>query len=132
MEQGDGGQPQSYRGNITTPHTLCKVTPSFLEGQCSVPRIRDIWIPKLAISPTLFTRLYIPNVEDLFQIGDHLFRVEHCGSRSRIISWRIWRNLEEGLQFQQESTNEQSFSTFPSHVVPLRPVAEGDQSEFSN
>jgi hypothetical protein len=33
---------------------------------------------------------------------------------------------------QQESTDEQSFSTFPSDFVPLRLVAEGDQPEFSN
>jgi len=132
MEQGDGGQPQSYRRNIITPHTLRKVTPSFPERQRSVPRIGDIWIPKLAVSPNHFTKLYIPGVEDLFQIRDHLLRVEHCGSRSRIISWRIWHNPKEGWQFQQESTDEQSFSTFPSHVVPLRPVAKGDQSEFSN
>jgi len=71
-------------------------------------------------------------MEDLFQIGDHLLRVEHCGSRSRIINWRIWRNPEKGWQFQQKSTDEQSFSIFPSHVVPLRPVAKGDESEFSN
>jgi hypothetical protein len=71
-------------------------------------------------------------VEDLFQIRDRLLRVEHSGSSSRLISWWIWRNQEEGWQFQQESTNEQSFSTFPSDFVPLRLVAEGDQSEFSN
>ncbi len=71
-------------------------------------------------------------MEDLFQIRDRLLRVEHSGSSSRLISWWIWRNQEEGWQFQQESTNEQSFSTFPSDFVPLRLVAEGDQSEFSN
>jgi hypothetical protein len=95
MEQGDGGRPQSYRGNITTPHTLRKVSPSVLERQHSVPKIKDIWIPKLFASPNHFIKLYIPGVEDLFQNGDHLLRVEHCGSRSRIISWRIWRNPEE-------------------------------------
>jgi hypothetical protein len=132
MEQGDGGRRQSYRSNITTPHTLRKVSPSFLERHHSVLRIRDIWIPKLVASPNHFTRLYIPGVEDLFQIGDHLLKVEHCGSRSRIISWRIWRNPEEGWQFQQESIDEQRLSTFLFDVVPLRPVVEGDQSEFSN
>jgi len=105
---------------------MCRVTPSFPERQRSVPRIGDIWIPKLAVSPNHFTISYIPGVEDLFQTGDHLLRVEHYGSRSRIISWRIWHNPEEGWQFQQESTDEQSFSTFPSHVVPLRPKVEGD------
>jgi len=97
-----------------------------------VPRLGDIWIPKLAVSPNHFVRLYIPSVEDLFQNGDRLLRVEHSGSSSCLISWRIWRNQEEAWQFQQESTDEQSFSTFLLDFVPLKPVAEGDQSEFCN
>ncbi len=132
MEQGDGGRPQSYRGNITTLHTLRRISPSFPERQRSVPRVGDVWIPKFVVSPKHFTRLYIPGIKDLFKIGDHLLRVEHCGSRSRVISWRIWRNPEERWQFQQESTNEQKISTFPFDVLPLKPVAEGDQSEFAN
>jgi hypothetical protein len=79
MEQGDGGRPQSYRDNITTFHTLRRISPSFRERQRSVPRIRDIWIPKFVASPNHFTRLYILGVEDLFQIGDHLLRVGHYG-----------------------------------------------------
>jgi hypothetical protein len=95
MEQGDGSQPQSYISNITTPHTLRKVSSSILERQSSTPRIRNIWIPWLFVSPNHFVRFYIPGVEELFQIGDHVFRVEHIGSRSRIISWRIWWDLEQ-------------------------------------
>jgi pinin len=38
----------------------------------------------------------------------------------------------EGWQFQQKSTDEQSFSTFPSDFVPLKPVIEGDHPKFSN
>jgi hypothetical protein len=131
MEQRDGGRPQNYRGNITTPHTLRRVSPFVPERQRSVPRIGDVWIPKIFTSPNHFIILYIPGVEDLFENGDHLLRVEHCGSRSRIISWRIWCRAEERWQFQQESANEQIFSTFPSDAVPLR-LLGGDQSEFSN
>jgi len=126
MEQGDGCQSQSYGRNTTTPCTLRTVTPSFAERQRSVPRLRDIWVPKSAISPNHFTRFDILGVEDLFQIGDHLVRVDHDGSRSRVISWRIWRDSEGKWQFQQESTDEQSFSIFPSNFAPLRPVAKGD------
>jgi hypothetical protein len=100
MEQGDGRQPQYYRHHTTTPPTLRRVTPLFAERQRSVPRIGDIWIPKIVASPNHFVRLYIPGVEDLFQVGDRLLRVEHSGSRSRLISWKIWRNQEEGWQFQ--------------------------------
>ncbi len=75
-------------------------------------------------------RLYIPGVEDLFQEGDRLLRVEHGGSRSRLISWRIWRNREGGWRFQQESTDEQKFTTVPSTIEPLKPIMEGAQPEF--
>jgi hypothetical protein len=77
------------------------------------------------VSPNHFVRLYIPGVEDLFQEGDRLLRVEHGGSRSRLISWRIWQSQEGEMKFQQESTDEQNFTTVPSNVIPLRPVAEG-------
>jgi hypothetical protein len=130
MEQGDGHRPQNYRRNSTTLPILCRVTPLFVERQSSVPRLGNIWVPKLAVSPNHFVKLYIPGVEDLFQDGDRLLRVEHSGSRSRLISWRIWRNQERVWQFQQESTNEQCFSIFPSNFAPLRLVAEGAQSEF--
>jgi hypothetical protein len=71
-------------------------------------------------------------VEDLFQIGDRIIRVEHGGSRSRLICWRIWRDAGGSWQFQQESSDEQIFSLFSSDFspVPLRPVAEGEQSTF--
>jgi len=97
-----------------------------------VLRLGDIWVPKLAMSFNHFTRFYIPVVEDLFQVGDHIVRVEHGGSRSRVISWRIWRDSKGKWQFEQKSTDEQSFSIFPSNFAPLRSVAEGDQSAFTD
>jgi hypothetical protein len=74
--------------------------------------------------------LYIPGVEDLFQEGDRLLRVKHGGSRSRLISWKIWRNQEEEWRFQQESADEQNFTIVPSTFEPLKPIIEGAQSEF--
>jgi len=66
MELGDGGQPQSYKSNITTPHTLHRVSPLVPKRQCNVPKIGDIWVPKLSTSFNHFIILYIPSVEDLF------------------------------------------------------------------
>jgi hypothetical protein len=43
----------------------------------------------------------------------------------------MWRNQEEEWQFQQESTDEQSFSTIAFNVTPLSLVAKGIQSEFT-
>ncbi len=116
--------------NITTPRTLRRVTPSCAERQRSIPRLGDIWVPKSILSANHFPKLYIPGVEDLFQIGDQIIRMEHGGSRSRLISWRIWHDVGESWRFQQESSDEHIFSTFPSNFLPLRPVAEGEQSTF--
>ncbi len=57
-----------------------------------MPRLGDIWVPKSAVSPNHFARFYIPSVEDLFQTGDRVVKVEHAGSTSRLISWRLWRD----------------------------------------
>jgi len=99
MERGDGSQSQSYRRSTTIPPTLRRITLLFAERQHSVPRLGDIWVLKSAVSPNHFTRFYIPGVEDLFQIGDHLVTMEHSGSRAHIISWRIWRDSKGKWQF---------------------------------
>jgi hypothetical protein len=130
MAQRDGCQFHSFRRNTTTPHILRTVSPGFTERQRSVPKLGDIWIPKSPALPNLFHRFYIHGVEDLFQTGDRVVKVEHIGSRSRLISRRVWRDLETKWQFQQEATDEQCFSIFPSSFECLRLVAEGAQSKF--
>jgi hypothetical protein len=47
MELKGGRQHQYYRHSTTTPRTLRRVTPIFAERQRSVPRLGDIWVPKL-------------------------------------------------------------------------------------
>jgi len=126
-----GHGPQNFKTVSTSPPTLRRVAPELAKRQCSVPRLGDIWIPRSEVSPNHFVRLYIPGVEDLFQEGDHLLRVEHSESRSRLISWRVWLGRDGQWQFQQQSTDEQRFSALPSNFEPLRPVYEGAQSEFS-
>jgi hypothetical protein len=86
MEQGGGHGPQNFKTAPTSPPTLRRVAPELAERQCSVLRLGDIWIPRSEVSPNHFVRLYIHGVEDLFQEGDRLLRVEHSGSRSHLIS----------------------------------------------
>jgi len=131
MEQGAGLGSQNSRRASSSPPTLRRVAPNLAERQDSVPRLGDIWIPRLVVSPNHFPRLYIPGVEDLFQQGDRLIRVEHSGSRSRLISWTIWQNQEGAWRFQQESLDEHNFSTVPSNFEPLKPIHERAQSEFA-
>jgi len=94
MEHRGGCQFHSYKHNTTTLRTLRRITPMFAKRQRGVPRLGDIWIPKAAVSPNHFARFYIPGVEDLFQTGDRLIGVEHAGSRSRLINWRVWCDPE--------------------------------------
>ncbi len=109
METGGGhAPPNSSPVSILLP-TLRRVSPEFAERQSNIPRVGDGWIPKSEISPNHFIRLYVLGVEDLFAPGDRLVRIEHSGSRSRIISWGIWRNRIGGWRFQQLSSNEQRF-----------------------
>ncbi len=56
--------------------------------------------------------------------------MEHGGSKSHLTSWKIWRSKEGEWRFQQEFTDEQNFTTVPSTIAPLEPIAEGVQSEF--
>jgi hypothetical protein len=69
-------------------------------------------------------------MEDLFKAGDRLLRIEHGGSRSRLISWKIWRSQKGEWKFQQESTDEQKFATVLAVFAPLKPIHEGVQAEF--
>jgi hypothetical protein len=131
MEPGGGCPSRNFRRNTTTPPTLRRVTPVFAERQRGISRLGDIWIPKSTPSANHFPRFYIPGVEDLFQVGDCIVRVEHSGTRSRLINWRVWFDLSLKWQFQLESTDEQCFSIFPSDFEPLTPVAKGAQSEFN-
>jgi hypothetical protein len=131
MEQGGGHVPRNFRTTFTSPPTLRRVAPDLEERQCSVPRLGDIWIPRSEVSSNHFVKLYILGVKDLFQEGNRLLRVEHSESRSRLINWRVWLGQEGQWRFQQQSMDEQRFSTLPSNFEPLRPVHEGAQSEFS-
>jgi hypothetical protein len=74
--------------------------------------------------------LFIPGIEDLFQVGDRLIRVEHNGSRSRLISWRVWQTQEGEWKFQQESIDEQKFCIVLVVIPPLKPIYEGVHAEF--
>ncbi len=130
MEPEDGLAPQSSSPVSISLPTLRRVNLECAERQSSVPRLGDVWVPRSEVSPNHFIRLYVPSVEELFAEGDRLVRIEHSGSRSRIISWGIWQNKNRGWQFQQLLSDEQRFSTFPSNFEPLSPVHEGTQSEF--
>jgi hypothetical protein len=102
----DGSPLPGCNTNITSRRTLHRVTPSLSEELRSIPRVDDIWVPKSMPTANHFPRLFIPGVEDLFQSEDRIIRIEHEGSRSRLICWRVWRNAADCWQFQLESSDE--------------------------
>jgi hypothetical protein len=129
MEHEDWFQVQVFRDNITLPPTLHRVSTHRSERQRQVPQICDIWIPFCHVSPNHFNIFFIPRVEDLFQIGDRVLKV-NSGTKSRLISWRMFDDVNFGIRWQIDSTNEQSFTLLPSDVVILNLVQEGEQSNF--
>jgi hypothetical protein len=62
MEQGPGPTHQNCRRTSSTLPTLRRVAPAFSERQSAIPRLGDIWVPKSAISPNHFVRLFIPGI----------------------------------------------------------------------
>jgi hypothetical protein len=128
----DGLEPHECSTNISSRRTLRRVTPSLAEELRSIPRVGDLWVLQSMPTANHFPRIYIPGVEDLFQTWDRVIRIEHGGSHSRLICWRIWRDARDSWQFQLESSNEQAFSFIPSNfsALPLRPVYEGEQTTF--
>jgi hypothetical protein len=109
---------------------LHKISVSNFERKNKVTRLGDIWVPMLVFSPNHFPRLYILDVEIFFQSGDEIFRLEHSGTRSRLLCWKIWHTTRGVLQYQMEYVNEQLFSLTPSNFIPLGPIKEGDYLNF--
>jgi hypothetical protein len=86
METGGGHAPQSFSPVSISLPTLCRVNPEFAERRSSIPRVRDVWIPRSEISPNHFIRLYMPGVEDLFTEGDRLYcnpTLAKCGGEAQ-------------------------------------------------
>ncbi len=100
MEQRAGFGSQNSRRAFSSLPTLRRVSPNLAKRQDSIPRLGDIWIPRSAVSSNHVVNLYILGVEDLLQEGDRVLHVEHSGSRSRLISWRVWKDQDGGWRFQ--------------------------------
>jgi hypothetical protein len=64
-------------------------------------------------------------MEDLFWVGNQILRVENLRVRSRLISWKAFDDENFRIQWQMNSTDEQTFILLPSDVVILDPIIEG-------
>ncbi len=57
--------------------------------------------------------------------GDRILKVENSRMRSRLISWKAFDDENFRIQWQMNSTDEQTFILLPSDVVILDPIIEG-------
>jgi len=64
-------------------------------------------------------------MEDLFWVGNQILRVGNLRVRSRLISWKAFDDENFRIQWQMNSTDEQTFILLPSDVVILDPIIEG-------
>jgi hypothetical protein len=55
--------------------------------------------------PDHITKFFIPIIEVLFQAGDRIFRVEALGLSSRLVCWRLWRNVEFQQSWQLDNSH---------------------------
>jgi hypothetical protein len=114
IEQEDGFQAQDFKNNIILPPTLCGVSTHRSERQRQVLQIGDVWIPFSPVSPNHFIKFFILGIEDLFWTRDQILKVENFGARSKLISWRAFHDDHFGIQWQMDSTDEQTFTLLPS------------------
>jgi len=83
---------------------------SRFEEKGEIPRVGDIWIPKGYISPDYFLKFFIVGVEKLFQERDKILKVEVGGGTSKLISWKHCGKSNQGLKWQLENADEQSYA----------------------
>ncbi len=93
-------------------------------------RVVDIWIPNFARSHNHFTKFFMPEIENLFQAGNMIVRVEASSLSSQLVCWRLWQNVELQQAWQLDSSDEQIFSPLPIVFQNLIPVAKGEQQKF--
>ncbi len=127
MEQATGTKVQNCSRNSTSPHTLHRSTHIVLDGAKEVFRVGDIWIPYFTRFVYHFTKFFIPKIEVLFQLGDKILRVEALGLSSKLVCWRLWKNVELQQTWQLDSLNEQTFSPLPIVFQDLIQVTKGNQ-----
>jgi hypothetical protein len=72
----------------------------------------------------------MPEIENLFQAGNMIVRVEASSLSSQLVCWRLWQNVELQQAWQLDSSDEQIFSPLPIVFQNLIPVAKGEQQKF--
>jgi hypothetical protein len=62
----------------------------------SIPKVADLWLPIVEVSPSHMITLFLPKIDGIFAIGDKMVRLEHSGVESKILMCRLGRNAKGG------------------------------------
>ncbi len=62
----------------------------------SLPKVADLWLPIATIPPSHKIIFFLPRIDVLFVVGDKVVRIEHYGVESKVLVWRLGRNVEGG------------------------------------
>jgi hypothetical protein len=54
-----------------------------------VPRVGDLWLPIVAVSPSNQVRFFFLRIHNLFDVGDKLVRIEHSKVETKAFSMEI-------------------------------------------
>jgi hypothetical protein len=76
------------------------------EEKNEIPRVGDIWIPKDYACPNCFIKFFIPRIKRLFQVGDIILKVDTRRGPSKLISWKLYSKLDQGIKWQLEGVDE--------------------------
>jgi hypothetical protein len=94
MEQEVGPQLTDTIIDTTSPLSLSNLlTIEVFEGANSIPRVGDLWILIITSSPFHRVRFFIIGIDVLFAIGDKIIRIEHSGAESKVLFWRLGKNI---------------------------------------
>ncbi len=100
MEMESGSTLHNSSVGFSSFPIFPSINVSRIEERSEVPRVGDIWIPKVYIFPDCFIKIFISRIEKLLQVGDMILRMDTRRSTSRFISWRLCSKLDQGLKWQ--------------------------------
>jgi hypothetical protein len=61
-----------------------------------VPRVGNLWLPIVVISPSNQVRFFFPRIHNLFDVGDKVVRIEHSKVETKALVWRLGINVNGG------------------------------------
>jgi hypothetical protein len=53
-----------------------------------------LWLSIVAVSPFHLIRFFFLGIETLFAIGDKVVKIEHSRVKSKVLMWRLGRNVD--------------------------------------